>query len=224
MANAIERAAAATFRNGVKASGILSKEEALTVEQRVRLKELLLEEFRGAHNAGTPFVLDNGMKWESLSINPDDAQMLESRAFSVEQICMMFSVSPHMIGHTAKSTTWGTGLEQQTIGFVQFTLRERLKNIESTLEQTLLTPIEQAAGMRIEFNIEGLLRGDSESRAKFHERALKNKWRTINEVRAMENAPPVPWGDRPWGQEQDIQLNELGQAPPAKRRDEMGDQ
>jgi HK97 family phage portal protein len=134
MAIAIERAAAATFRNGVKASGVLSTEKVLTSEQHDRLQEILLDKFKGSHNSGTPFVLDNNLKWESLSINPDDAQMLESRAFSVEEICRFFSVPPHMIGHTEKSTSWGTGLEQQTIGFVQFTLRERLKNIESTLE------------------------------------------------------------------------------------------
>jgi HK97 family phage portal protein len=158
-------------------------------------------------------VLGSGLKWESLSINPDDAQMLESRAFSVEEICRFFGVPPHMIGHTEKSTSWGTGLEQQTIGFIQFTLRERLKNIESTLEEQLLSSGERAAGMRIEFNIEGLLRGDSKARAEFYSAGLKDKWLTINEVRALENRAPVPWGDRPWGQMQDQQLTELGTMP-----------
>lgn len=215
MAQALERAAGATFRNGVRASGILSTDKPLTMEQRSQVEGVLIEKHAGSVNTGIPFLLDNGLKWESLSINPDDAQMLESRAFSVEEICRFFSVPPHMIGHTAKSTSWGTGLEQQTLGFVIFTLRERLKNIESTLEEQLLTPIERAAGMRIEFNIEGLLRADSKGRTEFYSAALEKKWMTINEVRAKENLAPVPWGDRPWGQAQDTQLQELGQPPVA---------
>lgn len=213
MAQALEIAAASTFRNGVRASGVLSTEKTLTPDQRKLVEQVLVEKHQGSVNTGIPFLLDNGVKWESLSINPDDAQMLESRAFSVEEICRFFSVPPHMIGHTEKSTSWGTGLEQQTIGFVQFTLRERLKNIESTLEEQLLSPIDRAAGMRIEFNIEGLLRGDSAARTAFYKEALAGKWMTVNEVRAKENLPPVAWGDRPWGQMQDVQLDEAGHIP-----------
>jgi hypothetical protein len=87
--------------------------------------------------------------------------MLESRAFSVEEICRFFGVPPFMIGHTEKSTSWGTGLEQQTLGFQKFTLRRRLKRIEQALEKQLLTPKDRAQGVTIEFNLEGLLRGDS---------------------------------------------------------------
>jgi HK97 family phage portal protein len=211
LAQSLERSAAATFRNGVRTSGVLSTDNRLSPEQATILKDILHDKYHGAENTGLPMVLEGGLKWQSISINPDDAQMLESRAFSVEEICRFFSVPPHMIGHTEKSTSWGTGLEQQTIGFVQFTLRERLKNIESTLEEQLLSPVERAAGMRIEFNIEGLLRGDSAARTSFYKEALLGKWMTVNEVRAKENLPPVAWGDRPWGQMQDTQLNELGQ-------------
>lgn len=213
MAQALERSADATFRNGVRSSGIMSTERDLTPEQHIQVEDTLHEKYMGAVNAGVPMVLGGGLKWESLSIDPNDAQMLESRAFSVEEICRFFGVPPHMIGHTEKSTSWGTGLEQQTIGFIQFTLRERLRNIESTLEEQLLSAGERAAGMRIEFNIEGLLRGDSKARAEFYDAGLKGKWLTINEVRALENKAPVPWGDRPWGQMQDQQLSELGTMP-----------
>jgi HK97 family phage portal protein len=214
MAGALERAAAATFRNGVRATGVLSTANVLTADQHRQLRDLVRENHQGAINHGEPFVIDNGMTWTSLSINPDDAQMLESRAFGVEETCRYFGVPPHMIGHTAGTTSFGNGIENLTIGFVQFTLRERLKNIESTLEQTLLSPVERDAGMRIEFNIDGLLRGDSKSRAEFYSAGLKDKWFVVNEVRAKENLPPVPWGDRPWGQMQDTQLNELGQVVP----------
>jgi HK97 family phage portal protein len=146
-------------------------------------------------------LLDNGLKWQSISINPEDAQMLESRRFGVEEICRFFGVPPHMIGHTENSTSWGTGLEQQTLGFQKFTLRRRLKRIEQALEKQLLTPKDRAQGVTIEFNLEGLLRGDSASRAAFYKAALGTTqepgWMVRNEVRSLENLEPIPGWDEP---------------------------
>ncbi|MGK2908755.1 MAG: phage portal protein [Sphingobium sp.] len=210
LAMATENAATSTFRNGVRSTGILKTADTLNAEQRKAAETALQEKFAGAMNAGRPMLLDRGMDWVQLSINPDDAQMLESRSFSVEEICRFFSVPPHMIGHTEKASSWGTGIEQMTIGFVQFTLRERLKNIESTLEKQLLSPVERAQGMRIEFNIEGLLRGDSKTRSEVHASALMNGWRTINEVRAIENLPPVEGGDTPRMQSQNVPISGAG--------------
>lgn len=162
LATALERSSAAIFRNGVRMSGVVQTDMVLTPEQRINAERLINDELAGADNAGRARLFDNGMKWQQLTINPDDAQMLESRAFSVEEVCRFFSVPPHMIGHKAGENNWG--IEQLSISFVQFTLRERLKNIESTLEEQLLSPQERSAGMRIEFNLEGLLRGDSAAR------------------------------------------------------------
>lgn len=201
LASHIESAAKSTFRNGARPSGVLTVDKTLNKEQRDLAEKLLHEKYQGSMNAGLPMLLDNGVKWETLQINPDDAQMLESRAFSVEEICRFFGVPPHMIGHTEKTSSWGTGVEQMTIGFVQFTLRERLKNIESTLEKQLLTPADRVAGVRIEFNIEGLLRGDSKSRSEFYKAALGDTqrpgWMTRNEVRKLENLEPVDGWDDP---------------------------
>lgn len=212
IALAIDGAASATFGNGVRASGILKTDKTLTAAQRTEAEGLLQQKFVGAQNAGRPMLLDNGVTWEQLTINPDDAQMLESRGFSVEEVCRMFGVPPHMIGHTEKTTSWGTGLEQQTIGFVQFTMRRRLKRIEQALEKFLLTPRDRAEGITIEFNLEGLLRGDSKTRAEFYASGLQNGWRTINEVRAHENLPPVDGGDTPRMQMQNAPITEAGQA------------
>jgi HK97 family phage portal protein len=139
--------------------------------------------------------------------------MLESRAFSIEEVARLFGVPPHMIGHTEKSTSWGTGIEQQTIGFVQYTMRRRLKRIEQALEKYLLTPRDRAEGISIEFNVEGLLRGDSKTRADFHASGLQNGWLTINEVRRRENLPPVEGGDVPRMQMQNVPITEAGQMP-----------
>jgi HK97 family phage portal protein len=217
MALAIDRAAAATFRNGVRASGILSTDKVLTAEQRALAEQLLLEKHQGAINTGTPFLLDNGVKWEALSINPDDAQMLESRAFSVEEVCRMFQVPPHLIGHTAGNTQLGSSIEQQTLAFQIFTLRRRLKRIEKSLEKQLLTPADRVRGLKIKFNLEGLLRGDSAARAQFYQMALQNGWMTINEVRKLEGLPPIEGGDIIRMQMQNVPITDLmgnGGGPP----------
>jgi HK97 family phage portal protein len=183
--------------------------ETLTADQRNEAEHLLQQKYQGTMKAGVPMLLDRGVSFKAITINPEDAQMLQSRAFSVEEICRIFGVPPFMVGHTEKTTSWGTGIEQQTIGFVQFTLRRRLKRIEQALEKQLLSPIDRQNGVRIEFNLEGLLRGDSKARADFYASALQNGWRTINEVRALENEPPVEGGDVPRMQMQNVPITEI---------------
>ena len=215
-ASSVERAASNTFNNGVRPSGLMLTDKPLTATQRQEAERLLQSKFAGAVNQGRPMLLDNGVKWEQLSINPEDAQMLESRRFSVEEICRIFGVPPHMIGHTENSTSWGTGLEQQTLGFQKFTLRRRLKRIEQAIEKQLLTDEDRAGGVIAEFNLEGLLRGDSASRAEFYGAGLMNGWLTINEVRALENMPPVEGGNVPRMQMQNVPITEAGAVPPGE--------
>ncbi len=210
LARAIDKAAAGTFGNGLLSQVALTFDRWLTAEQRETAETKLVEKYVGAKNAGRPIILEGGTKAEALSIKPEDAQMLESRGFSVEEICRFFGVPPFMVGHTSKSTSWGTGLEQQTLGFQKFTLRRRLKRIEQACEKQLLTPEERARGLTIEFNLEGLLRGDSAARASFYQSALTNGWMTINEVRALENMPGVEGGDVPRMQMQNVPITEAG--------------
>jgi HK97 family phage portal protein len=195
LARSVETAANATFRNGIRPNVALEVERDLAPEKVREARQLISENYQGTMNAGLPFLAHSGMKVKQLSINPDDAQMLESRAFSVEEICRFFGVPPFMVGHTEKSTSWGTGLEQQMRMFYVLALRKRLERVEQALKKQLLTPKDRAAGIEIEFNVEGLLRGDSKSRAEFYASGLQNGWRTINEVRALENLPPIEGGD-----------------------------
>lgn len=208
---AAERAASKTFENGVHTTGVLSSERDLTPDQMKTAADVIEEKYAGAINAGRPLVLNGGMKWQQISITPEDAQMLETRRFGVEEICRVFGVPPHMIGHTENSTSWGTGLEQQTLGFQKFTLRRRLKRIEQALQKQLMTPADRAQGITIEFNLEGLLRGDSAARSSFYQSGLTNGWMTINEVRALENMPPVDGGDTPRMQMQNVPITQAGQ-------------
>ncbi len=221
LARAVDRSAGTTFANGMRPSGALTFEKFLSAEQRDVAETKMVEKFVGAINAGRPLVLEGGTTWQPLTMNPEDAQMLESRRFSVEEICRFFGVPPHMIGHTERSTSWGTGLEQQVIGFQKFTLRRRLKRIEQAINKQLLTPAERARGVYVEFSLEGLLRGDSASRSAFYQSGLANGWMTINEVRGLENLKPVPGGDTPRMQIQNQpitaanQITEAGDDPDA---------
>ncbi|MDB5540535.1 MAG: phage portal protein family [Devosia sp.] len=201
LAIAIDRAAGSTFRNGLRPSGVLKFEKFLTTEQRDIVETKLTEKFMGAMNSGRPLVLEGGTDWAQLGINPDDAQMLQSRGFSVEEVCRFFGTPPIMIGHGEKTSSWGTGVQEVTLGFEKYTLRRRVKRIEQALEKQLLTPEDRAAGIIIEFNLEGLLRGDSAGRSAFYTAALgdtqKPGWMLRNEVRRLENLEPVPGWDEP---------------------------
>lgn len=208
-AQAVERSAGATFGNGIRPSGILSTERTLTGDQRPKLETLMAEKHQGSINTGRPMILDDGMKWESLSFKPEEAQMLESRAFAVEDICRAFDVPPFMIGHTEKVTSWGSGLEQQILGFQKFALRKRLKKIEKAIVKQLMTPEDRRAGYTVSFNIEDLLRGDSKARAAFYAALLGAGVMTINEVRALEGLPPIEGGDVPRMQKQNVPINQV---------------
>lgn len=208
LASSVNQAALRTFVNGLRPSGVLKFDKVMSPEKRAELEQLLAEKFMGAMNAGRPMVLEAGGSWEQLNFKPEEAQMLESRAFSVEEIARLFGVPPHMIGHTAGNTKLGSSIADMTEGFSKFSLRRRLRRIELALMKQLLTPADVAAGLIIEFNLEGLLRGASEARARFYQIMLAAGVMTINEVRALENLPPVPGGDVPRMQSQNIPITE----------------
>lgn len=204
-----ENAAGAMFGNSINPSGILSTrpEVRLSKEQRENLEKALAEKHAGAVRRGAPMVVDNGMTWTQLSINPHDAEMLETRKFNGEQVCRLFGVPPAMVGYGDKASNWGTGKEVDVLGFQKFTLRKRLKRIEQALAKQLV-PLAQrrAEGLTIEFNFEGLLRGDTASRYDAYERAIRMGIATRNEVRALENLPPIEGGDVVTVQMQDVPL------------------
>lgn len=206
---AAENAAGAMFQNGVNPSGILrtKPEIKLSPAQRSELEDLLIKKYQGSIRQGRPMLLDNGLEWQQLSIDPADAQMLESRKFSGEQICRIFGVPPAMVGFGDKASNWGTGKEVDVMGFQKFTLRKRLKRIEQALLKQLVPLAERRAqGITIEFNFEGLLRADTASRYEAYEKAIRMGIATRNECRALENLPPIDGGDVVTVQMQDIPL------------------
>ena len=198
--------ARAIFGNGVRSSGVLELADSLTPEQRAELENILGEKYAGAMNSGRPMILDRGMKWSAISMPPEDAQLLESRKYSGEEICRIFGVPPAMVGYGDKASNWGTGKEVDVLGFIKFTLRKRLRRIEQALMKQLLSRQERQNGVSIEFNLEGLLRGDSAGRANFYQIMVRLGVMTRNEARRLENLPPIPGGDVAMVQMQDVPL------------------
>lgn len=209
LALAADESASGFYRNGMRPSGVLKFTEWLSDENREIARKYMADEFIGAANAGKPFVAEGGVEWQSLTMPLDDAQLLETRSFSVEEVCRIFGVPPVLVQHHSKTSSWPTGVEQQVLIFQKFTLRRRLKRLEQAMEKQLLTEAERQSGMRIEFNLEGLLRGDSAGRAAFYKSALNDGWMTINEVRAKENLSPVEGGDVPRIQKQNVPITDL---------------
>jgi len=203
-----DKTAGDMFRNGLRPSGVLSFQNWLNDEQRAVVKETLAAKI-GTGNGGKPLILEGGTGWQQLALSPEDAQMLQSRAFSVEEICRLFGVPPHMVGHTEKATSWGSGLEQQTLAFLQFTLRERLKRIEQAINKQLLSRAERGKGIYASFNIESLLRADSHGRAEYYQTMTMIGAMTINEVRRLEHLPPVTGGDVARVQMQNVPIDQI---------------
>ena len=183
---AAERSAARTFRNGMLPTVYYKIATFLRPEQRKQFKE----EIQGSVERGEAPVLEGGTDVGTVGINPVDAQLLESRAFSVESICRWFRVPPWMVGHTEKSTSWGTGIEQQMIGFLTFTLGPWLRRIEQSISKDLLTPVERTR-YYAKFAVEGLLRADSAGRAAFYAAMVNNGILTRDEVRELEDREPM---------------------------------
>lgn len=183
---AAERAASKTFKNGLLQTVYYKINQFLKPEQRAEFKKNLM----GTIERGEAPLLEGGTEAGTLGVNPGDAQLLESRGFSVEAICRWFRVPPWMVGHTEKSTSWGTGIEQQMIGFLTFTLGPWLRRIEQAVSKDLLTAGERGRYYP-KFAVEGLLRADSAGRAAFYGAMVNNGILTRDEVRELEDREPM---------------------------------
>lgn len=182
-----DTAARGTFNRGLMPTVAFTVNRKLNKEQRETFREYV-EDLSGAMNAGKSPVLEEGVDAKTIGIDPTDAQLLESRSWSVEEICRFYRVPPWMVGHTEKSTSWGTGIEQQMIGFLTFTLAPWLERVEQAINKNLLTIAERRT-LYAEFAIEGLLRADSAARAEFYAKMTTNGIYTRDDCRVRENLP-----------------------------------
>ncbi|TMS58521.1 phage portal protein [Imbroritus primus] len=186
---AADEAASKTFSKGLMPTTYWKFPKILQQNQREEAREAIAQ-IAGATNAGKPAILEADMDVGTVGINPNDAQMLESRGFSVEEVCRWFRVPPFMVGHAEKSTSWGTGIEQQMIGFLTFTLGPWLRRIEQAISKDLLTPADRIRYYP-KFAVEGLLRADSTGRAAFYSAMVNNGILTRDEVRELEDREPM---------------------------------
>ncbi|MDR5761948.1 phage portal protein [Caballeronia sp. LZ035] len=189
-ATAANKTSSSVFRNGLRPSGVLSTDQVLAKDKREEIRTSLTTQFGGAMQSGKTMVLEAGMKYQAITMNPGDVQLLETKAFNVEEICRWFRVPPFMVGHSEKSTSWGTGIEQQMIGFLTFSLRPWLTRIEQTVRKGCLTLAERDK-YYAEFSVEGLLRADSAGRAAFYSQMTQNGLMSRDECRVKENLPPM---------------------------------
>lgn len=178
---AAERSAARTFINGVLQAVYYTVSAFLTDEQRDSFRKNV----KGTVERGEAPILEGGVDVKALGINPKDTQLLESRGWSVEAICRWFRVPPSMVGHSEKSTSWGSGIEQQQLGFLTFTLMPWIVRIEQGIGLGLLSA-EDRARYYAKFETEQLLRADSKARSEYYASMTSNGNMTRDEVRRRE--------------------------------------
>jgi HK97 family phage portal protein len=207
LAKAAEEFGARFFASGSLMSGILQTEQRLDKPQADALKAQWKAKVSGLGNAHDVAVLDSGAKFQQMSIPPGDAQFIESRGFQVTEVARMFGIPPHMLMQTEKSTSWGTGIEQQGIGFVTYTLRPWLNRFEQRITK-LLRP----GSVYARYSVEGLLRGDSAAESAYMTAMWNIGALSTNDIRRLKEQTPVEGGDvryRP------LNMGVLGEADPA---------
>ncbi len=196
------------FKNGMSASGAVSTEHILTEDQRKELRKSL-NVFIGSKNTGKTMVLEGGMKYQGISINPEQSQLLETRGYDVEEICRLFKVPPTLIGYMSKQSSWASSLEALNQQFLTYTLLPILKNIEQSISKDLINPLDKDR-IFVKFNYEGFLRADSAARAQYYNSAVNNGWMSRNEVREKEDLPKMEGGDIYTVQSAMIPIEEVG--------------
>lgn len=195
LAMAAEEYSARFFSNGARPDHVISMEGSPTQEQVDRIRDNWAQRHTGTANAHRPGLLVGGAKLQQVTMNAEDAQLMEARQFQVVDIARAFGVPTWLIGAMDKSTSWGSGLEQMGLGFIIYTLQPHLTRAAQEINRKLLRDRRLFA----EFNVSALLRGDAKTRSDYYKAALGGTqnpgFMTPNEVRAKENLPPVEGGD-----------------------------
>lgn len=186
MAIACEDFGASFFRNGAAPSGVL--EHPGVLKNPEKLRAAWEAQYGGSRNSGRVAVLEEGMKFNPIEIPPEQAQFLETRKFQVDEIARIFHVPPHMIGDLERSTF--SNIEQQSLEFVKYTLNPWVCRWEQALTRSLLSPKEKRE-YSIKFNVDGLLRGDYQSRMNGYAVGRQNGWMSANDIRKLENMDKI---------------------------------
>ena len=187
MTLACEEYGASFFANGANPGGVLEHPGVLKDPSKVR--ESWNSVYRGVNNAHKIAVLEEGMKYQQIGIPPEEAQFLETRKFQINEIARLYRIPPHMVGDLDKSSL--SNIEQQSLEFVKYTLDPWVIRWEQSLQRSLLLPGEKGKYF-IKLNVDGLLRGDYQSRMNGYAVGRQNGWFSANDIREMENMNPIP--------------------------------
>lgn len=187
MAIACEEYGAKFFAHGAAPSGVL--EHPGVLKDPSKLRDSWQATFGGSANSGKVAVLEEGVKYTPISIDPQQAQFLETRKFQINEIARIFRVPPHMVGDLEKSSF--SNIEQQSLEFVKYTLDPWVSRWEQAMTKILLTE-EEKKKYTIKFNVDGLLRGDYQSRMNGYAIARQNGWMSANDIRRLEEMDPIP--------------------------------
>ena len=190
-------------RNGFKPTGVLTIDKILKDDQRDQIRGQFDDLITGQ---GDPLkVLEAGMKYQQVSMNPKDIQLLETRRFSIEDIARFFGVPSVLINDTSTTTAWGTGIKDIKNGFYTLALQPLLEKLEASITRWLL-PVGDRGIIEVEFDFSAFLRGDEATRTETQSKAVGANLITINEARALEGRQPVPYGDVMYAQAQMIPI------------------
>ncbi len=195
------------FGSAGKPTGVLMIDNVLKKEQR----EQIQKNFAGMQsgNASRLFLLEASMKYQQLSLSPEDQQLLESRKFGVEEISRWYDVPPVLIHHS-NVTAWGSGIEQLVDGWYKLAVRPMVVSIEQAIRRKVMTSA-QRARMTVEFSIDALLRSSLKDRMEIYSKAVQNGIKSRNECRQLENDPPYDGGDTFTAQTNLAPVDMLGQ-------------
>lgn len=194
-ASAMREHGAGMYRQGVQPNGVLtySGKDSLSPAQLLDARKMM-EKYQGTRNAGRFLLLSGGFEWKQLGMSMIDAEFVNTMKFSVEEIARLYRVPPTMIGDLSRGTF--TNVQEMSINFVKYSLQRWLTVWESAISGQLLGPIARGRYFA-EHAVEGLLRGQPEARADFYGKAIKDGWMTAEEVRRLENLPPLEKNDEP---------------------------
>lgn len=208
------------FANEARSGGFVQYPGTLGPVGQKNLADSVNEQ-GGLKNAQRIKVLEEGAKFVATTIPPEEAQFLQTRTFQIEEIARMYRVPLFMLQSQSKSTAWGTGLGEMTVGFVKFTLQPWIMRWEQELTFKCLMPSEIDKGVAVKFNVNAFLRGDSKSRSEFYAKALNPQagWMEQNEVRALEDLNPLEEDE-----EEEEETVEVVEGPPVLPAPEEDDE
>jgi HK97 family phage portal protein len=197
VALATERHTGKMFGNGTNLSGVITRPAASpAIKDPAAIERITGDwaaKYAGTDNVGRVALLQEGMEFKPLSMTNEDAQLIAARQYSVRDVARIYGIPAHMLGDLDRATH--SNIEQQSLEFVIYTLMPWLKRHEEAMERDFLAQGERQAGMTIQFNVTSLLRGDITSRYAAYAQARQWGWMSINDIRRLENLPPVKGGD-----------------------------